>query len=289
MNFRLQNVNALNCTLVEVEVEVNLRPTVSRPVCLGVRRPSGAHDQFFFLLEISFRQLRVCYFEAPSLTRGLICNLLYNCFWALPEQSLLGRSPSELTIIFYCLIWDPPNLEGQVPVFISPRNRVAQLYPRALGSLYVASYYSQVCGGGILTRLHTGCVRRLSLALLIYPLHGPRRKRRVVPLLSCIFLQQFLHCRGRIRCHENVYMEHIHIIPAFSGRVTVHPVYIQNASASHTEQVSTLKVRSKERPKFSFQKLEVCIHTELLSEQPKMTEHCCCWHDDNLPNYWMEF
>jgi hypothetical protein len=27
------------------------------------------------------------------------------------------------------------NLEGQVPVFISPRNRMAQLYPRALGSL----------------------------------------------------------------------------------------------------------------------------------------------------------
>jgi hypothetical protein len=23
----------------------------------------------------------------------------------------------------------PPNLEGQVPVFISPRNRVAQIYP----------------------------------------------------------------------------------------------------------------------------------------------------------------
>jgi hypothetical protein len=27
-----------------------------------------------------------------------------------------------------------------VPVFISPRNRVAQLYPRALGSLYIVSY-----------------------------------------------------------------------------------------------------------------------------------------------------
>jgi hypothetical protein len=26
-----------------------------------------------------------------------------------------------------------PNQEGQVPVYISPRNRVAQLYPRALG------------------------------------------------------------------------------------------------------------------------------------------------------------
>jgi hypothetical protein len=32
-----------------------------------------------------------------------------------------------------------PNLEGQVPVFISPRNRAAQLYPQALGFLFVAS------------------------------------------------------------------------------------------------------------------------------------------------------
>jgi hypothetical protein len=33
---------------------------------------------------------------------------------------------------------------------------VAQPNPRALGSLFVASYDSQGCGGGILTRLHTG-------------------------------------------------------------------------------------------------------------------------------------
>jgi hypothetical protein len=63
-----------------VEVEVNLRPTVSRPVCLDVRRPSGTRDQFFFLFGISFRQLHVCYFVAPSLTRGLVCNLPYNSF-----------------------------------------------------------------------------------------------------------------------------------------------------------------------------------------------------------------
>jgi hypothetical protein len=122
-----------------VGVEVNLRPTVSRPVCLGVRHSSGTRNQFFFLLEISFRQLRVCYFVAPSLARGRVCNLLYNCFWALPEQSLLSWSPTELTAIFYCLIWDSSNLEGQVPVFTSPRNRVAQLYPRALDSLFAAS------------------------------------------------------------------------------------------------------------------------------------------------------
>jgi hypothetical protein len=76
----------------EVEDEVHLRPTVSRPVCPGVTRPSGTRDQFFFLLEISFRQLKVSYFIAPSLTRGRVRNLLYNCFWALPEQSHLQKS-----------------------------------------------------------------------------------------------------------------------------------------------------------------------------------------------------
>jgi hypothetical protein len=41
------------CCLHEVlEVEVNLRPTVSQPVCRGARRPSGTRDQFFCLLEV---------------------------------------------------------------------------------------------------------------------------------------------------------------------------------------------------------------------------------------------
>jgi hypothetical protein len=40
-------------------------------------------------------------------------------------------------------IRDSSNLEGQVPVFIYPRNRVARLYPQELGCLYVASYDSQ--------------------------------------------------------------------------------------------------------------------------------------------------
>jgi hypothetical protein len=59
-----------------VEVEVILRPPVSRPVRLGVRHPSGTRDQFFFLFEIFIRQLRFCYFLAPSLTRERVCNLL---------------------------------------------------------------------------------------------------------------------------------------------------------------------------------------------------------------------
>jgi hypothetical protein len=48
------------------------------------------------------------------------------------------------------------NLESQVPVYIFARNRVAQLYHRALGSLFAASYDTQGYGGGIPTCLHTG-------------------------------------------------------------------------------------------------------------------------------------
>jgi hypothetical protein len=63
--------------IVKVKDKVILQPTVSGPVRLGVRHPSGTRDQFFFLLEISFRQLRVCYFVAASITRGWVCNLLF--------------------------------------------------------------------------------------------------------------------------------------------------------------------------------------------------------------------
>jgi hypothetical protein len=53
-------------------------------------------------------------------------------------------------------IRDSPKLEGQVPVFISPRNRMAEIYPPSLGVLFVTSYDSQGYGGGIRPRLHTG-------------------------------------------------------------------------------------------------------------------------------------
>jgi hypothetical protein len=134
----------ITITILYIEVEVNLRPTVSRPVCPGIRRPSGTCDQFFFRHEISCRRLWLWYFVAPSLTRGRVCNLLYNCFWALPEQSLLSRSPAELTvhILLYHLRLPQPGGPGS-RIYIPPRNRMALLYPRALGSLSVASYDSQ--------------------------------------------------------------------------------------------------------------------------------------------------
>jgi hypothetical protein len=50
-----------------------VRPTVGRPVPLGVRHPFGAYDQFLISCsKITFlSSLR----RAPSLTRGRVCNL----------------------------------------------------------------------------------------------------------------------------------------------------------------------------------------------------------------------
>jgi hypothetical protein len=48
------------CTL---SLNLMLRPTVLRPVCLGIKHPSGAYDQIF----ITVRQLRVCWCGAVIL------------------------------------------------------------------------------------------------------------------------------------------------------------------------------------------------------------------------------
>jgi hypothetical protein len=57
------------------------------------------------------------------------------CFnWHLQGRAGSVMSPTGLMSTFYWFyFWDSPNLEGHVPGFICPRNRVAQLYPWALG------------------------------------------------------------------------------------------------------------------------------------------------------------
>jgi hypothetical protein len=89
------------------------------------------------------------------MTRGCVCHS--QLLLALASEVIL-RSESCWTHdhILLSLIRDSPTLEGQVPVFISPRNRVVQLYPQALGSHFDASYDLQGYGGCIRTRLHAG-------------------------------------------------------------------------------------------------------------------------------------
>jgi hypothetical protein len=46
---------------------------------------------------------------------------------------------------------------------MSPSDSGAQLYPQALGSLFVTFYDSQGYDGGILSRLHTGKIKEKSI------------------------------------------------------------------------------------------------------------------------------
>jgi hypothetical protein len=93
-------------------------------------------------------------YVTSSLTRGRVYHLQLLLTLA---NAVILRSESRGTHghILLSQIRDSPNLEGHVPVFTSPRNRVAQLHPQALGSLFVASYGSRGYGGVCRTHLHT--------------------------------------------------------------------------------------------------------------------------------------
>jgi hypothetical protein len=120
-------------------IKVMLRWTISRPVCLGVKRPYEAQYQIC----ITVRHLRVCWCGAPDLKRGRVCRL--QLLLVIASSVILGSESCRTDgHILLSQIRDSPNLEGQIPyLYVSPKNGLAQLYPRALVSRFVVSYDSQ--------------------------------------------------------------------------------------------------------------------------------------------------
>jgi hypothetical protein len=82
-----------------------LRLTISRPVCLETKHPSGAYDQIL----ITVRQLRVCWWGCSLWWED--ASVVYNLCWSSPAQSFSGLSPVRLATIFYCLRFKTESLE----------------------------------------------------------------------------------------------------------------------------------------------------------------------------------
>jgi hypothetical protein len=82
----------------------------------------GPKTKFF----VTVRQLRVCRCGAPSRQRRRVCHL--QLLLALANTFILGsETRGTHDYILLSQIRDSPNMEGQIPVFISPLSRVAQL------------------------------------------------------------------------------------------------------------------------------------------------------------------
>jgi hypothetical protein len=81
-------------------------------------------------------------YETSSLARGWVCHLQLLLVLA-SAVILTSESRGTHDHLLLSQIRDSPNLEGQDPVFISPKDIVAQLYAQALGSLFVDSYDPQ--------------------------------------------------------------------------------------------------------------------------------------------------
>jgi hypothetical protein len=125
--------------LILSQIKVMLRPTVSLPVCLGVKPPIwGPRPDF-------------CYCQTV---------VVFFFMWGGLSDQRTGPSFIIAAGPPPAQSFSSPSLAGfsQVSGFISPRNRVAQLYPQTLGSLFIASYDSQGYGGGIRLRLHAGLI-----------------------------------------------------------------------------------------------------------------------------------
>jgi hypothetical protein len=97
-----------------------LRPTVSRPVCLGVKHPFGAYDQIFI----------TCMTVTVLFLWGALSDERSGLSFVCAAQSFSRPSPLGLETIFYCLTFETSH--------------------------FVASYDPQGHGGGIRPRLRTG-------------------------------------------------------------------------------------------------------------------------------------
>jgi hypothetical protein len=163
-----------------------LRPTVSRPVCLGVKHPSGAQDKIF----VTVTQLRVCSCGAPNLTRGRVCRLQL----LLALASAVIFTAVKISSTYLQFLVDTYNLQFTCNFSMYVRT----IYTRLGIAAHCCNSCSSCCNGCLVTWMvvhltadkfkshlfFRGCVwpllvpRTISLCNHIYTVHGKTRATR---------------------------------------------------------------------------------------------------------------
>jgi hypothetical protein len=204
-----------------------LRLTVSRPVCLGVKHPCVPRPDFYY---------------CQTVEGFLMCGALSDEMSGLSFTTAADprqRSHSRVRVLWNSLpyfmsqIRNSPNLDDHVSVFISPRNKAAQLYLQALSSVFVASCDSQSYGGGIRTRLHAGQVTNSTFVLLITSRLGPRIKHRFplssYPIVAVQLLRSWKHAclQSRYLATTVVYLLISRSLP--SNESTCHNILVRKS------------------------------------------------------------
>jgi hypothetical protein len=89
-----------------VRTKIMFWPTVSRPVCLGVKHPSGAYDQIY----ITVRLLRVCWCGALSLKRERVWRL--QLLLVFTSAVILGSGTRDHILLSQIWYSHPPGGSG---------------------------------------------------------------------------------------------------------------------------------------------------------------------------------
>jgi hypothetical protein len=116
---------------------------------------SSTHLEPMIIFLFSVLKWQVSWCGTPYMTRGLVCNLLVQLLLGLFRAVTLeskSRRTHDLIALSHMRLPQPgkPGPRIYIP---PPKNNVAQLYPRALGSFSLPLTTRRA--GGIVTRLHT--------------------------------------------------------------------------------------------------------------------------------------
>jgi hypothetical protein len=78
-----------------LSLSLMLRPMFSRPLCFGIKHPSGVYDHNFITVSCGFVDVGCSLWREGK-------SVAYNCCWPSPAQSFSDPSPVGLATIFYC-------------------------------------------------------------------------------------------------------------------------------------------------------------------------------------------